>query len=448
MKKILLYLIVIITIVGLYVGVYFFYLPNLAQSTFEYKRDSLETSIKRQIKAAWNNDNALLYFKEYGGAKYLRMDMDAVRLIDNRIDNDRPPYKLAWDLFPSGRYSNNVRMAFKSLRPGNFNDLYDLYYIQCVPWQGTFIAPDDDPYSIKVFTYTPLFVGYKKETMSLRDYRPSFDKSCKEAKEYIQEEDADNRMYYNAKNEDRVKKIFNLHNDYYYFQFRDMYRTFNPENEYIQDFDFATFNFSNHDINAFPFGQVNWVYNSFYKVYYYVLRIGNMYLTFNDVKYNQDVESYLSSKRMICNIVFLICLGILGYLILRAYYKNKRIKKKILTTKDEDNNNDVNIEEESEIFIRNASEKYDHIRNLSMEKTIIVNDDVNVVSNIEDNNDITDIDTSEIYDKILKLSNPEIFIKPYQPEKLEKANRIYSSALKNKDNKTVLEKLLEEAIQL
>ena len=57
-------------------------------------------------------------------------------------------------------------------------------------------------------------------------------------------------------------------------------------------------------------------------------------------------------------------------------------------------------------------------------------------------------DVSVIYNRVLQLSNPELFIKPYQPEKLEKANRIYSSALKNQDNIIVLEKLLEEAIQL
>ena len=68
MKKILLYLVVLIASIGLYVGLYFFYLPDLARSTFEDKRDSLETSIKRQIKDAWNNKNALLYFKDYGRA--------------------------------------------------------------------------------------------------------------------------------------------------------------------------------------------------------------------------------------------------------------------------------------------------------------------------------------------------------------------------------------------
>ena len=53
-----------------------------------------------------------------------------------------------------------------------------------------------------------------------------------------------------------------------------------------------------------------------------------------------------------------------------------------------------------------------------------------------------------IYERIINLSNPERFIKQYQPEKLEKANRIYSKALKNKDNIVILEKLLEEALAL
>ena len=176
MKKLLLYIILIIACIGIYIGLYFFYIPNIAEGTFDQKKDSLEMSIKRQIKESWNNDNALLYFKDFGGSKYLRMDMDAVHMIDYRIDTDLPPYGLAWDLFPNGRYDNNVRMAFMSLRPGKFDDLYDMYYIQSKPWIGTYIEPGNDIYNIKVFTYTPMFVGYKKETMSLRDYRPSLDK--------------------------------------------------------------------------------------------------------------------------------------------------------------------------------------------------------------------------------------------------------------------------------
>ena len=408
MKKLLLYLILIIAVVGLYISLYYFYLPNLAHSVIDNKRDSLEITIKRQIKEAWNNKNALLFFKDYGGAKYLRMDMDAVRHIDNRVDSNVPAYGLSWNLFPNGRYATNVRTAFNSLRPGNFNDLYDLFYIQSIPWRGTYVAPDDDLYNIKIFTYTPLFVGYKKETMSLRDYRPSFDKSCKEAKEYIQEEDADNRMYYDAQNEDRVNKIFNLRNDYYYFQFRDNFRTVHPDNSYMDHFDFAKFNFHNHQIDAFSFGTVNWVYNGFYKVYYLTQRIGNMYLAFNDVKYEQDIKSYLDSKRTLCNMLFLIFMVILVCFLLVTHFKKKKPK---------DNN-------------------------------VIAKDDAGIGSNIEEKKNTIVSDVSVIYNRVLQLSNPELFIKPYQPEKLEKANRIYSSALKNQDNIIVLEKLLEEAIQL
>ena len=79
MKKILLYLVVLIASIGHYVGLYFFYLPDLARSTFEDKRDSLETSIKRQIKDAWNNKNALLYFKDYGRALKKKEILDYAR---------------------------------------------------------------------------------------------------------------------------------------------------------------------------------------------------------------------------------------------------------------------------------------------------------------------------------------------------------------------------------
>lgn len=404
MKKIFLYLIIIIACIGIYIGLYFFYIPELAQSTFEHKRDSLEICIKRQTKEAWNNNNALLYFKDYGGAKYLRMDMDAVRLIDSRKDKD----VIAWKLFPNGRYADNVRMALKYLDPGSFDDLYDVYYIQCKPWIGTYITPDEDPYNIKVFTYTPMFVGYKKECISLSDYRPSFDKCCQEAKEYIQTKDTDNRMYYSPQNEDKVSKIFNLRNEYFYYQYSDFLKTSNPEYSYFDGFDFANFNFHNHDINAFSFGNLSWIYNSFYKVYYYSQRTGTMYLAFNDSKYSQDIESYISSKRAICNIFLYICLGIIVFLVIMTYYKYKRTNAQNSSTID------------------NISGDFKTGKNDNTENR----------------------DVSIIYETIIKLSNPALFIKPYQPEKLEIANRIYSTALKNRDNVIVLEKLLEEAIKL
>ncbi len=407
MKKTLLYIIIIFACIGVYVGLYFFYIPALAQSTFEQKRDSLEICIKRQIKEAWNNNNALLYFKDYGGAKYLRMDMDAVRLIDSRKDDDVNTLILAWNLFPNGRYAENVRMALKYLAPGSFDDLYDVYYIQCKPWIGTYITPDEDPYNIKVFTYTPMFVGYKKESMSFYDYRPSFDKCCQEAKEYIQKEDTDNRMYYSPQNEERANKIFKLRNEYYYFQYSNFLKTSNSEYSYLDGFDFANFNFHNHDITAFSFGNLSWIYNSFYKVYYYSQRVGTMCLTFNDTKYSQDIESYMSGKRLFCNMFLFICLGIIVFFVIMTYYKKRTNEQNSLTT--------------------------DNI--ISDSKT-----------KIDDNT--ADRDTSVIYKTIIKLSNPELFIKPYQPEKLEKANRIYSTALKNRDNVIVLEKLLEEAIKL
>ena len=404
MKKLLLYIILIIACIGIYIGLYFFYIPNIAEGTFDQKKDSLEMSIKRQIKESWNNDNALLYFKDFGGSKYLRMDMDAVHMIDYRIDTDLPPYGLAWDLFPNGRYDNNVRMAFMSLRPGKFDDLYDMYYIQSKPWIGTYIEPGNDIYNIKVFTYTPMFVGYKKETMSLRDYRPSLDKCCIEAKKYIQEEDSDNRMYYSPKNEDRVNKLLNLRNDYYYFQYISDHKSY-PDHIHISDFDFAKFNFYNHSRDAFPFGNVNWVYNGFYKVYYYTQKEGNMHLSFNDTKYNQDIETYISSKRTICNIFLLICLGVLLFLSIATYYKCKKANDKKSSTH-------ISVSSESE------PEK------------------------------IINKEALAIYERVIELSNPELFIKPYQPEKLEKANRIYSAALNNKDNINVLVKLLEEAIKI
>ena len=417
MKKLLLYLILIIACIGIYVGLYYFYIPNVAETTFEYKRDSLEMSIKGQIKKAWDNNNALLYFKDYGGAKYLRMDLNAVRMVNN-IKEDKNqtnsstiytpsmlPY-LAWDLFPNGRYADNVRKAFRSLSPGSFDDLYEMYYIRNKPWIGTFITPYENLYNIKVFTYTPIFVGYKKETLSLREYRPSFDKSCQEAKEYIQKEDTDTRMYYSSQNEKKVQEIFNLHNEYYYFQYRNINRTFNPENAYFEDFDFAEFNFNNHSRFTYSYGEVSWVYNNFYKVYYYSQRTGTMFLAFNDTKYSQDIDSYLSSKRTICNIFFFICLGILVFLILLTVYNYKKTNKEFFSTKN------------------------------------------SICSNSMSDNNTAFGDTTIIYEKVIKLSNPEIYIKPYQPEKLEKANRIYSAALKNKDNITILEKLLEEAVQL
>ena len=153
---------------------------------------------------------------------------------------------------------------------------------------------------------------------------------------------------------------------------------------------------------------MSWVYNNFYKVYYLTQRVGNMYLTFNDTKYDQDIESYLASKRTLCNMLFLIFMVILVCFLLVTHFKNKKTKDKNVRAKD----------------------------------------DAGIGSNVEEKNNAIVSDVSVIYNRVLQLSNPELFIKPYQPEKLEKANRIYSSALKNQDNIIVLEKLLEEAIQL
>ena len=207
------------------------------------------------------------------------------------------------------------------------------------------------------------------------------------AKKYIQEEDKDNRMYYKPQNEERVNKIFNLRNDYYYFQFRSFIET-NTPNSYTDEFDFASFNFHNHDKFRFHTGNISWIYNGFYKVYYLTQRSGTMYLSFNDTKYNQELNSYISDKRGICNIVFLIFI-IISAIPVIIVYKKTSVKKE-------------SVEKPSDTVL-------------------------------------------SIYEKVVDLSNPERFIKPYQPDKLEKANRIYSNALNNKENIDILEKLLEEA---
>ena len=403
MKRILCYLFVIIVCIGGYIGVYNYYIPDKAQSIFEQRKDSLNLKIKKQIIDTWNNDNALLSFKEHGGAEYLRMDMDAISFFDSRQIEDISQYGLSWDLFPVGRYSNYARWALEGLNPGTFNDIYELYYINSLPWSATLIGKEDS-YNIKVISLTPLFVGYKKETKSLREYRPSLDEVCKAAKEYLQKEDPDHRMYYNPQNEDRISKLFEIRNDYYYFQFHNALTTVNPERFVNDKFDFANFNFYNHNKTSFQSGRVSWVYNNFYKVYIYKKRIGTMQLTFNKSKYNKDVETYISDKRYICSVILIICLSIIFILMSISFFRYKS---------------------------KGIPSKSSEIRNDSKEEEIIIRNDV-----------------AEVYEKVLKLSNPELFIKPYQPDKLEKANKIYSSALKNKDDINTLEILLEEAMKL
>ncbi len=410
MKRIFCYLIVLIACIGGYFRVYNYYIPDKAQDTFEQRRDSLHLKIKKQINDAWNNDDAILSFKEYGGAKYLRMDMDAVRLIESKKKDNKSPYSLAWDLLPLGRYDNGVRWTFDYLKAGNFNDIYELYYINSLPWSATFIGKEEDSYNIKVISCSPLFVGYKKETQSLREYRPSLDEVCKDAKEYLQKEDPDHRMYYSPGNEDRINKLFELRNDYYYFQFENYLNTVNPEIFIHEKFDFGGFNFHNHDKNAFPSGQVSWIYNNFYKVYYRSTRIGTMHLTFNDAKYNNDIESYISDKRYICNIVFIIILSLIVISIpISIFWKKSKCKTSSLSKINND-----------------SKEKEEEVKEVK----------------------ISNKDVSEIYERVIKLSNPELFINPSQPEKLEKANKIYSSALKNKEDINTLEILLEEALKL
>lgn len=125
-----------------------------------------------------------------------------------------------------------------------------------------------------------------------------------------------------------------------------------------------------------------------------IQRSGTMSLSFNDTKFNQELNSYISDKRGVCNIVFLIFIIISAIPVIIVYIRNKKTNvKKELVEKPSDT-------------------------------------------------------VSSIYGKVLDLSNPERFLKPYQPNKLEKANRIYSNALNNKDNIDILEKLLEEAMAL
>lgn len=384
------YIVAFVIFVGLCIGIYgvfyFFYIPRHAESTFEQKRESLEMDIKKQIKEAWGSDNALLFFKDYGGAKYLRMDMDAVRFIDKRYNHIE-----VWGLFPNGRYGNSVRLAIESAPYGIFSDLYDLYYIQYMPWRGTYIEPDQNLYNIKVFNYSPVFVGYKTENISLRNYRPSFDECCIDAKKYMQQEDKDNRMYYKPQNEERVNKILNLRNDYYYFEYCSFLESSTLHSN-IERFNFAEFNFFNHDI---PYYLNNFdlkcFYNGYYKVFIFIQRSGTWYLSFNDTKYNQELESYIVGKRKICNVVVIIFAIILVISLAIIHKKSKKASN---------NNRLIEKPFNSELLI---------------------------------------------FEKVINLSNPERFIKPYQPEKLEKANRIYSNALKNKDNTDVLEKLFEEA---
>lgn len=66
MKKIL-YIAVLVICIGIYIRIFFFYIPSHAESIFEQKRESLEIDIKKQVKEAWGGDDALLFFKDMVG---------------------------------------------------------------------------------------------------------------------------------------------------------------------------------------------------------------------------------------------------------------------------------------------------------------------------------------------------------------------------------------------
>ena len=56
---------------------------------------------------------------------------------------------------------------------------------------------------------------------------------------------------------------------------------------------------------------------------------------------------------------------------------------------------------------------------------------------------VLDHNREMLYNEIIKTSNPQLFIHPYNPEKLAIANDIYSKAIANKENLELLEELLK-----
>ena len=388
MKKILICFLGLILLSTAY---YFLHLYALRMSEIyvENKKSTLQKEFYDKLNEYWGGESRLMYSEEYGNSSYIPMDMDAVRFIDDRSAKDIGFYSSVERLFPYDRFPLLTSTMFKCLKPGCFEQLYELNAVKTAPWQALLLKYKEKD-EFQVFIFLPVAVGYLQSAIYMKDWRPSLDKSCEEALEYLVKEDKDYKGCYNPNNKRTIKNILALYNQYYYLQQKGHFGNGYEDDDYI--------NFEEIWLSPNPEGepqcghQISWIYNGFYRVYYDVYPYSTYEVSFNYYNYNNDKEiyydKYFSVIRISLRLLLVLLFVYLSYL-LYNYYQYLKIRVAI----------DSGAKEE--------------------------------------------LDKADLYNEIIEKANPKKFIEPYQPQKLIVANEIYSKALNNRDSKDILEELLK-----
>lgn len=377
MRKIVL---ISFAIIGLVI-LYWYSLSIIEKESVSYVED-----IKEQLKKEFydNLDNAfiensrLMYSEEYAGAEFTPIDMKAVRMIDERISES-----VVERLFPPyGRYHKEVSYLFMMYKPESFKDLEEMYAIKKFPWE-TILLKRMDKKTLKLFNFIPIAVGYKQIESYLKSWRPSLEECCKDALEYLINEDEDYSTCYNPNNKRKVAEILKYYNRYYYLQPN------NIKNDYNGYFSFESYERPKIDeADSYLFHKINYIYNAYYKVYYDIIPSLTYKVEFNLYNYKIDKEEFYSKYKNLSTIVFFVVLVPLIILLINSVYSYSKIRK-----------NKIHIE-------------------------TVIGD------NIE-----------ELYNKVISASNPQKFIDPYNPKKLAIANEIYAKAIENKENIILLKDL-------
>lgn len=325
MKKIL---ICVLGLILLSTAYYFLHLYALRMSEIyvENKKSTLQKEFYDKLNEYWGGESRLMYSEEYGNSSYIPMDMDAVRFIDDRSAKDIGFYSSVERLFPYDRFPLLTSTMFKCLKPGCFEQLYELNAVKTAPWQALLLKYKEKD-EFQVFIFLPVAVGYLQSAIYMKDWRPSLDKSCEEALEYLVKEDKDYKGCYNPNNKRTIKNILALYNQYYYLQQKGHFGNGYEDDDYI--------NFEEIWLSPNPEGepqcghQISWIYNGFYRVYYDVYPYSTYEVSFNYYNYNNDKEiyydKYFSVIRISLRLLLVLLFVYLSYL-LYNYYQYLKIR--------------------------------------------------------------------------------------------------------------------------
>ncbi len=384
MKKIILIAIAILSVFLLYCYV-LTVIEHESTIYVESKKKELKKEFYDDLNDSFADNERLMCSEEYSNVNFTPIDMKAVRMIDNRSE-DNVNHFVIEHLFPYGRYLEEIQYLFTSFRPGHFKELEELYAIKHTPWHIILLKRMNHD-QLKLFFFQPIAVGYQFVEPYMKSWRPSLEESCEDAYEYIIQEDKNYKNCFNPQNRRKVKEILGKYNHYYYLQPEELCNVRTWRNS-IQSFK----TYENPRINNSaipPYGySIDYIYNGYYRVYYGIMP-HTYKVEFNYYNYNLDKKEFCKKYDRIATVILILIILVLSIWLVTCLYKLKKNNRKSRTSN-------------------------------------ILNHSVKM-----------------LYNEIIKASNPQLFIQPYNPEKLAIANDIYSKAIANKENIEILEKLLK-----